>query len=1066
VTNQIREQLQGTLGAAYTLERELGGGGMSRVFVAEENRLKRKVVIKVLSPELAQGISVDRFEREIQTAAALQQANIVPVLSAGDTNGLPFYTMPFVEGESLRARLARGPLSVSEVVSILRDVSRALAYAHARGVVHRDIKPDNVLLSGGAAVVTDFGIAKAISASRTQSGGATLTQIGTSIGTPAYMAPEQAAGDPDIDHRADLYALGAMAYELLSGQAVFASRTPQRMLAAHMSETPKPVSDLRPDTPTSLADLVMKCLAKEPSQRPQQATEIVRALETTSGGSMAAMPPILLGGPGMFRKALGIYAVAFGAVAILAKAAIVGIGLPDWVFPGSLVVMALGLPVILWTGYVQRVTRRAMAATPTFTPGGTPAMKLQGTMATMALKAAPHVSWYRTARGGMYALGVFVAMIVAFMGMRAFGIGPFGSLVATGAFKERDRVIIADFSVANADSSLGRVVGDAIRAGLGDSRVFTLVTPAEMGGALQRMQLPPTSHVNLATARQMALREGVKAIIDGDVTMVGTSYIVAVRLVTADSARELASFRGTAKGSDDIITVADDLSRKLRAKAGESLRRVQATPALAYASTSSLEALRKYSDAARANDIERDFPRAVRLLREAVSLDSNFAEGWRKLAVAMRNGGGFPPSASDSAIQRAYNLRDRMTERERDAVLAYYYQGSPGYDRSKAIATYERMLARGDSSVALQNLAVALGTRQQFARAESLYRTQLVREPNSQNATNNLLSVLANQGKWRDRDSLIAVSRKRFGNVLWIRANDVGNMVDSNRIADAFRMLDSARKAGDQRDPSWAPGFLAGGYELTGQFRQSEAMRDQVRAINVTRGRAAPLAFFVGGRINGRLEAGLPYAPLISAFEAAIDSMKVETLPLTDRPYLYFAEMYAKMDRADKARAWLAKYESTVKDTALRRWNQPDYQHTVSHVLAAEKKWQDAARQVRLMASRPDGPTNSCAECVHTEALDLFLRAGMADSALASYNAYLRTPVGSRPRSGPNYDLGAPVTEALAKIYDTKGDVKNAAKLYGEFVEIWKDADPELQPRVKAARERLAQLTPVEKTRR
>ena len=191
---------------------------MSRVFVAEELRLKRKVVVKVLSPELAQGISVERFEREIQTVAALQHANIVPVLTAGDSNGLPFYTMPFVDGESLRSRLSRGPLAVPEVIGILRDVSKALAYAHQRGVVHRDIKPDNVLISGGVAVVTDFGIAKAISAARTSSGGATLTQIGTSIGTPAYMAPEQAAGDPDIDARADIYSLGAMAYELLTGQ--------------------------------------------------------------------------------------------------------------------------------------------------------------------------------------------------------------------------------------------------------------------------------------------------------------------------------------------------------------------------------------------------------------------------------------------------------------------------------------------------------------------------------------------------------------------------------------------------------------------------------------------------------------------------------------------------------------------------------------------------------------------------------------------------------------------------------------------------------------------------------
>ncbi len=358
---------------------------MSRVFEAEELRLKRKVAIKVLSPELAQGLSVSRFEREIQTAAALQQANIVPVLSAGDIDGLPFYTMPFVDGESLRARLGRGPLGATEVIGVLRDVSKALAYAHRQGVVHRDIKPDNVLLSEGTAVVTDFGIAKAISAARTSTPDATLTQIGTSIGTPAYMAPEQAAGDPDIDHRADIYSLGAMAYELLAGRPVFADRTAQRMLAAHMGEAPRSIAELRPDVPAPLGDLVMRCLEKDPKDRPQSATEIVRVLEQiTSGSGMQAMPPVLLGGPGMLRKALAIYAAAFIAVAILAKAAIVGIGLPDWVFPGSLILMALGLPVILWTGYVQRVTRRAVTATPTFTPGGTPSA-IQGTMATIAL---------------------------------------------------------------------------------------------------------------------------------------------------------------------------------------------------------------------------------------------------------------------------------------------------------------------------------------------------------------------------------------------------------------------------------------------------------------------------------------------------------------------------------------------------------------------------------------------------------------------------------------------------------------------------------------------------------
>jgi serine/threonine-protein kinase len=223
--------LQSALGSAYTLERELGGGGMSRVFVATETALNRNVVIKVISPELLEGMSVERFAREVKVAARLQQANIVPVLAAGDASGVPFYTMPFVRGESLRARIESGaPISVADAVHILRDVAQALAYAHGEGIVHRDIKPENVLISDGAAVVTDFGIAKAIDISRThdgdQQGGGqiTLTAVGISLGTPAYMSPEQAAGDRNVDHRADIYAWGLIAWELLAGRHPFTGK--------------------------------------------------------------------------------------------------------------------------------------------------------------------------------------------------------------------------------------------------------------------------------------------------------------------------------------------------------------------------------------------------------------------------------------------------------------------------------------------------------------------------------------------------------------------------------------------------------------------------------------------------------------------------------------------------------------------------------------------------------------------------------------------------------------------------------------------------------------------------
>src|SRR5206468_2638806 len=208
---QLSDQLQASLGDPYRVEAELGGGGMSRVFVAEEVAFGRRIVVKLLPGELAGSLSIARFRREISMAAQLQHPHIVPLLSAGEMDGLPYYTMPLVEGESLRARLARGELTIAETISILRDVARALEYAHAKGIAHRDIKPDNVLLAGSSAVITDFGVAKAISDATSTTA---LTSVGIALGTPAYMAPEQAAGDPSTDTRADIYALGVMAYEM------------------------------------------------------------------------------------------------------------------------------------------------------------------------------------------------------------------------------------------------------------------------------------------------------------------------------------------------------------------------------------------------------------------------------------------------------------------------------------------------------------------------------------------------------------------------------------------------------------------------------------------------------------------------------------------------------------------------------------------------------------------------------------------------------------------------------------------------------------------------------------
>ena len=316
----LRETLQATLGSTYTLERELEGGGMSRVFVATETALGRQVVVKVLPPEAAAQVSLERFKREIMLAARLQHPHIVPLLSAGATQGLPYFTMPFVEGESLRTRLARhGELPVSEAVRILREIASALAYAHGRGIVHRDIKPDNVLLSGSSAMVTDFGVAKALSASSNAEAGK-VTSVGIAVGTPAYMSPEQATADPAIDHRADIYAFGVLAYELLTGQPPFAGRTPQTLLAAHVGEFPEPIHKRRSSLPRALSALVMRCLEKRPADRPQSAAEIVHALDDITMPSGGMQPTTAEPATDTVPRVVRGRWIAVAAVAVLALA--------------------------------------------------------------------------------------------------------------------------------------------------------------------------------------------------------------------------------------------------------------------------------------------------------------------------------------------------------------------------------------------------------------------------------------------------------------------------------------------------------------------------------------------------------------------------------------------------------------------------------------------------------------------------------------------------------------------------------------------------------------------------
>lgn len=309
---EIREELQASLGTAYTIGRELGGGGMSRLFLAEDHTLKRTVVIKLLPPSLASGVSAERFRREVLLVARLQHPHIVPVLASGAAGDAIWYAMPYVNGESLKHRIDRGgALPIDEAVAILSEIADALAYAHRAGVVHRDIKPANVLISEGHAVLADFGIAHAHGSSGAENQSAELTATGMGLGTPRYMAPEQFMEAARVDARADIYSLGILAYEMLTGRSPFEATTGAELLVAHVQQMPVPPRRRRAELPKALNDAVMRALAKNPEDRWRSADEFRQAI---AGAQPAPR--------WSFRRGARIAALATGGAAAIAGVAL------------------------------------------------------------------------------------------------------------------------------------------------------------------------------------------------------------------------------------------------------------------------------------------------------------------------------------------------------------------------------------------------------------------------------------------------------------------------------------------------------------------------------------------------------------------------------------------------------------------------------------------------------------------------------------------------------------------------------------------------------------------------
>jgi tetratricopeptide (TPR) repeat protein/tRNA A-37 threonylcarbamoyl transferase component Bud32 len=1043
VSAELQQQLQRTLGDAYVIERELGGGGMSRVFVARETALDRLVVIKVLPPELSAAVSVERFRREITVSAALQHPHIVPVLTTGVSEGMPYFTMPYVEGESLRTRLAREhELTVHDTVSILRDVAKALAYAHARGIVHRDIKPDNVLLSGGSAVVTDFGVAKALSAS-TEAAGSSLTSLGMAMGTPAYMAPEQAAADPTTDSRADIYALGAMAYEMVTGRPLFPGRSPQQVLAAHTMQTPDPVQSLRPAMPPALAALIMRCLEKHPADRPQTADELLHSLETLatpSGSSAAAMTAATRAflapthGRIHFGRALAAYTIASIMIIAFAALLVQTLGVPDWVLPGAAIVMALGLPMVLITGVVQH--RAAGVASGA---GG-----------------AHHVfTWRRTALGGAGALGIFGILTVGWLIMRAMGIGPAGSLVAAGVLKDRESILVDDFRSPAGDSTLGAVVTSAFRTDLSQSQVVSVVQPTRVSAALRRMQRPPGSRLDLTLAREVAEREGIKAVLDGEISAVGPAYVLQVRLFSADSGQELAAFRETASDAAGVIPAVDRLSRKLRGKIGESLKSVRASSPLEQVTTGSLEALRKYAQADRSYSIDGDGAKASALLQEAIALDTSFAMAYRKLGVVLGNTGA-PPEQRAAALTKAYEHRDRLTEAERYLTVGTYWMSGPAPDPAKSLAAYNALIdIQPENAPALNNASLLYQQEGNYAKSAELLRRAIAADSMTAPAYSNLSTAEFELGQTKAAWRTLELYATKFPS----NPDAVGNRVRfdmaEGNYDSALAVVNAMRSAiRDNLDlESGAQGLYEQIARARGQLAEAQQRAATNAAIDAKRGFvSAPLGYemqlsFYESWYRGQ------QARAAQRLDAALAKHPLSGIPMLERPYTTLALIYAISGRPDRARAMLAE-EQRDQPAGLLEASRYGRHNAMGEIALAEGKWDVAV--VEFRQSDPGG----CPVCPLPGVGRAFDGQGRADSAIAAFEKFLATSSVAHAGLDPIYRAG--IYKRLGDLYAARGDTSLAVSSYAHFIAAWKDADPDLQPKVEEAKRRLKALSHAE----
>jgi tetratricopeptide (TPR) repeat protein len=740
-------------------------------------------------------------------------------------------------------------------------------------------------------------------------------------------------------------------------------------------------------------------------------------------------------------QVLALYAGASWVVLQVVDVVKQNLGLPDWVFPFALLLLLIGLPIIVATALVQ--SRPAPAAT-----GAAARSELDAALSTIPEPAVHHklLTWRNSLLGGGLALVLLAIVTAGFMYMRNTGIGPVGSLVAKGLIDERSEIMVADFEAE--DDMLGRMASEALRVDLSQSDIVRLVNPRTVEGALRRMQVSEGTRVDETMAREIAEREGIAAVVGGEILSGGGSYVITAHLVSPGGDL-LGNARVTAADSSKIIEAIDKLSRNLREQIGESYSSMRESPPLAQVSTSSLEALRRYTEAG-VQRREGNLDAAIDFLEEAIAIDSTFAMAYRGIGIFLQNK--FDDwSRQYWAHSKAYEYRDRLTEREKWLVSASYHLDIEE-DEAQAIAAYENVL-RIDPELmsAVNNIGVIYYYQMDWEKALKQYRQAHEMRPEGLTASN-VGVVYANMGRLDEADEWLALSRElEPNNPGWKFYQVHFESLRGNR--EEARRLNRELRESESPDPYWLERTYGTDWLFDveeGRIARAEASLaaaveagDEGEGGNSARALQDLLA-----RAELDLALGDP-ASTVRRVESALDRFPLEQIPPLDRPTAWAASLLALAGDTNAARSLLADQRERLGPLAERK----------RVGLAEAEAWIDVAEgrvAEAIPVLRVSDRGYGCDICTDLSVGTAFDQAGQPDSAIAYYERYLAPRQNWRTYVDGSWR--AWTLERLGQLYDEMGDLEQAAGYYGAFVELWEDADPELQPRVQAARARLEEI--------